>query len=279
MKVALRSCFIIAFATFLEMGNAQTVSSALIMYTDDARAGAGSTTAIQNEIIASVNQGNLALANSGTGMTIQIADMREISVDETKYGTLSALNNDLSNPASATFKIVHDIRNQVSADLVFLVVEGIEANGLAFQVCGSGLTCDNTFEKYAFASGQRSLVVSFPLMIPHEFGHVMGLRHDRTRDCGSEATTCATGAFPYSYGHIDPIAPVEWGTVMAGGRPFGLVNYFSTPNRTHPTTGQPLGIANVSDASRSLTNVGWIVADWRVPLINQTIITPLLLEN
>jgi len=255
----------------------QTTTSILIMYTDDARAGAGSTTAIQNEIVSSINAGNVAMSNSGTNMTLQIAGMREIAVDEARYGSLSAVNSDLANPNSPTFKSVHDIRNQVSADIVFIVVEGIEANGLAFQVCGSGLTCDQTFAQYAFASGQRSLVVSFPFMIPHEVGHVMGLRHDRTRDCGNPNTTCVSAAFPYSYGYIDPRNPPQWGTVMAGGRPFGLISYFSTPNRTHPTTGQVLGVANFADATRSLSDVRYTVSNWRTPPIIQTVLTPLLL--
>jgi len=271
------ACVLAAAALIRPAAAQQTTTSILIMYTDDARAGAGSTTAIQNEIVSSVNAGNVAMNNSGTNMTLQIADMREIAVDETRYTSLAALNSDLADPNSATFKSVHDIRNQVSADIVFLVVEGIEANGRAYQICGTGLTCDQTFAQYAFASGQRSLVVSFPLMIPHESGHVMGLHHDRTRECGDPNTTCTSAVFPYSYGYIDPSSNPQWGTVMAGGRPFGLVSYFSTPNRTHPTTGQVLGVANFADATRSLSNVRYTVANWRIPPIIQTVFSPLLL--
>ena len=242
---------------------AQTEVSVLVVYTDDARVGAGSVGNIETQIISVVDDGNVALANSNVNMVVTIADMRELAVNEASYASLTAITDAVANPSDPTFDIVHDWRNEVAADIVFLVFEGIAANGQAHEVCGSGFPCDASFESEAFATGQRGLMLVAPVLFIHELGHVMGLRHDRTRDCGSPTVTCLMAAFPYSFGHIDPNTPTTWGTVMAGGRPFPLVDFFSTPTLTHPTTGQALGVANFSDAARSLNNVREIIAGFR----------------
>ncbi len=235
----------------------------LVVYTDDARVAAGSVANIETQIISAIDDGNESLTNSNVDIDITIVDMRELTVNENNYPNLANLTNDLSNPANGVFGIVHDWRNETAADLVFLVFEGIAANGQANEICGDNFPCTVIdFEEHAFAVGQRGLMNVEPVLVIHELGHVMGLRHDRTRDCGNDNITCQNAAFDYSFGHIDPVGP-NWGTVMAGGRPFDLIDFFSNPNLTHPVTGQALGIANYSDASRSLNDVRLIVASFR----------------
>jgi len=264
MKAKYRN-LIIAVSFFIQsVAIAQTDVSVLVVYTDDARAAVGGTANMETDIISAIDDGNLALDNSNVDMVLSIAGMREVSVNENSYSNLSSLLNDLTNPNNSTFGIVHDWRDQDGADLVYLIFEGIQQNGQANAICGAGNTCDQSFEDEAFATGQRGLQDVAPIVI-HELGHVMGLRHDRTRDCGSENSTCGQFLFPYSFGHIDPQGTPDWGTIMAGGRPFPLLDYFSNPNLDNPNTGQALGVANRSDASRALNNVKEIIASFRSP--------------
>lgn len=264
MKAKYRTLMIAASFLFQSIAFAQTDVSVLVVYTDDSRAAVGGTANIETEIISAIDDGNLALNNSNVDMQLSIAGMREISVNENNYNGTGALLRDLTNPNNSTFGIVHDWRDQDGADIVYLIFEGIVQNGQANAICGAGIPCNQAFESEAFATGQRGLQDVAPIVI-HELGHVMSLRHDRTRDCGSENSNCGSFLFPYSWGHIDPQGTPDWGTIMAGGRPFPLLDFFSNPNLNNPSTGQALGVVDRSDASRALNNVRTIIASFREP--------------
>lgn len=266
MKNKFKKLLICASFFITPMAIAQTEVSVLMIYTDDARAAVGGTENIETEIISAISDGNFALDNSNIDMELSIAGMREISVNENNYSGTSQLLADLTDPNDSTFGIVHDWRDEDGADIVYLIFEGIIQNGQANGICGSGNTCDQSFESEAFATGQRALQDVAPIVI-HELGHVMGLRHDRTRDCGSEVASCGASLFPYSFGHIDPDGTTDWGTIMAGGRPFPLLDFFSNPNLDHPDTGQALGVVDRSDTSRALNNVREIIASFREPTV------------
>jgi len=251
---------------FQTLAFSQTEVTILMVYTDDARAAAGSVKNIETQIISAIDDGNLAMDNSNVNIKLSIAGMREVSVNENIYtGTrpLPTLLDDLTDPLDSVFDVVHQWRDEVGADIVYLIFEGIQSNGQANEICGFRVPCDESFEKEAFAVSQRAIMFVAPI-VAHELGHVMGLFHDRTRDCGNPNITCNRGLFPYSYGHIDPQPPVEFGTIMAGGRPFPLINFFSNPNVNHPTTGQPLGVEGFSDAARHLNDVASIIGGFRV---------------
>lgn len=262
MKATFRTLLISASLLIQSMAFAQTDVSVLVVYTDDARAAVGGTANIETDIISAIEEGNLALNNSNVDMQLSIAGMREVNVNENIYSSTGALLNDLTDPNDSTFGIVHDWRDEDGGDLVYLIFEGIIQNGQANAICGSNIPCDASYESEAFATGQRGLQNVAPIVI-HELGHVMGLRHDRTRDCGTENGTCGSSLFPFSYGHIDPIGTPDWGTIMAGGRPFPLLDFFSNPNLNNPDTGQPLGVANRSDAAQALNNVRELMASFR----------------
>ncbi len=262
MKIQIKLLLIAFSFLFHASAFSQTDVSLLVIYSDDARVGAGSVANIESQIISAVDDGNVALNNSNVNMHVSLAGMREVSLDESIYTSMREVLDDLTDPTHSAFGAVHQWRDQLGADLVYLVFEGIQANGQANAVCGSGLPCDASFEEHAFAIGQRGVMLVAPILI-HELGHIMGLRHDRTRDCGDPSTTCLNTVFPYSYGHIDPNATPGWGTIMAGGRPFPLLDFFSNPNLDHPTTGQALGVSNVSDSTRSLNEVVDIIAGFR----------------
>ncbi|MCD9459040.1 M12 family metallo-peptidase [Marinibactrum halimedae] len=256
---------LLATATALLMQSiayAQTEVTVLMVYTDDARAAVGGVSNIETDIIAAIDDGNLALTNSNVNMELTIAGMREVNVNEGRYSSMGPLLRDLSNPNNSTFGVVHEWRDELQADLVYLIFEGIQQNGQANAICGAGIPCNQAFEDEAFSVGQRGLMDVAPIVI-HELGHVMGLRHDRTRDCGSATRNCGQFLYPYSFGYIDPQGSTDWGTIMAGGRPFPLIDYFSTPDEIYPETGQVVGEEDRSDAARHLNNVRDIIASFR----------------
>lgn len=241
---------------------AQSEVSVLMVYTDDARAAVGSTNGIETDLVAAISEGNRALSNSNVNMRLTIAGMREISVNENLYSSAGEVLRDLTNSNHPVFGQVHEWRDETSADMVYLNYEGIQQNGQADDICGAGTPCDQRFASSAFAVGQRGLMEVAPIVI-HELGHLMGLRHDSVRDCRRPLTNCGRSRSTYSWGYIDPRSSPQWGTIMAGGRPFPLIEFFSSPNLVNPDTNQVLGDARFADAARHLNDVRELVAAWR----------------
>ena len=165
------------------------------------------------------------------------------------------------------FDEVHDVRDQVGADVVSMIVPS------SAPYCGQGVF--NASDKYAF-SVVASNCTSTGRTFAHEIGHNMGAHHDTYSGNNT--------AFAHGHGAVDTDA--RWFTIMsyahecnAAGVACSTVPYFSTPNRTY--NGEPLGDATTRDNVRVHVERAATVAAFRnaLPVPTATVTpTPLSVE-
>ena len=172
----------------------------------------------------------------------------------------------LVDPESGYLDEVHRLRDSYAADLVLVHrgdLTGIGSplgniNGITYQLTG-----------LSEAEAPLALSVSDSFAFPHELGHNMGLRHDRSLDVKNTP-------FPYSHGYVvaNPPAGLEgFHTIMAYGATDKHLLRFSNPNQKYPDAeGVPLGVPGdqpsdgvdgPADAARSLNETRKVVANYR----------------
>jgi hypothetical protein len=234
----------------------------LVVYTDDARAQEGGTTAMQALIATAETETNDGYANSGITQRINVVHTAEISYDESGFNwsdTLSRFTIHGDGYFDAVTAPTTGLRDTHLADESVLIVEGDP------QYCGIAYLMDSlspSFESSAFAVVARSCATGY-YSFGHEMGHNMGAHHDRANASG-------TGAFSYSYGYQAPDKAFR--TVMAyncSPSPPGCprVNHWSNPDVDHD--GQPTGVAytepDSADNHLTLNNTAYTVANFRAP--------------
>ena len=255
-----------------------SVIDVAVFYTPAARQKEGGSAAIEALIDLMIAETNQAYADSGV-----IQRVRLVSRDAVDYTEAASGFDDLRalrDRGDGVMDEIHAIRDRDGADLVHLIVD--RDRGGNWDVCGiAWLMIDvaNWFQDYGFGitdyrCGGRTLA--------HEFGHNMGLRHDRyvEEDRGIPELT----SYPYSFGYVnqralEPGAPESsrWLTIMAyfhqcveAGFNCAEPLRFSNPDQTYD--GDRLGVpgdqvsASVtgpSDARRTLNNTRTTVANFR----------------
>ena len=153
-------------------------------------------------------------------------------------------------------------RNQVRADLVVLVVRNSTvACGLGWVVESPSAATSN----YGF-SVQAAGCLAGDVVLPHEFGHNMGLRHDRFTDGGIWPTS------KYNFGYVNKAArKIDIMAYTSACTRQGIPNciyvpWFSTPQYKLNGTAV-LGIAQgqpgAADATRRLREVRAGIAAYR----------------
>ena len=219
-----------------------------VAYTAAARAGAGSTTAIQSLINLGIAETNQAYLNSGAIQRVRLVGTTELAYTES--GDISIDLSRLHAPSDGQMDQVHTLRDSTAADLVHLIVQ----NGGGY--CGIGYVMESvstSFESFAFAVTARNCV-SPNLSFAHETGHNMGLQHDRY-------LSQSNSPYSYSHGYVNQAAFVpgattdkRWRTVMAyndecaaAGFNCTRVMYFSDPGRTY--TGDPMGVPGTASST------------------------------
>ena len=98
-----------------------SVVNVLVLYTPQARNGAGGTTAILKQIDLAMLEADNVLQQSYAAARVQLALAARIN-----YRESGSVSNDLArlrNPSDPVFRQAHQLRNQYAADLVCLVTE------------------------------------------------------------------------------------------------------------------------------------------------------------
>jgi Metallo-peptidase family M12 len=232
---------------------------ALVLYTDDARAAAGSTEAIEALVYLAVAETNLSYLNSQIDQRLRLAYLGEVSYNET--GNVTTDRDAFRNKADGVLDNVHTLRDTYAADVNVLVVETSNACGQAFIMD----PVSNAFESYAFAVVKRQSCATGNFSFGHELGHIMSARHDWDDDDTDNSP------YTFNHGYIDtaPTSPATpWRTVMAyNGTPSSTrLPFWSNPNVNFPPgdpMGVPIGSFHAADNHQTLNNTALTVANFR----------------
>lgn len=220
----------------------------MVVYTPEARDGAGGTEAIEATAQAAVDAMNQSLTNSNVDAQATLSYAGLVNYNDTGDAgvDLSWLRNDSA---------VADLRDTYGADMVALLVNTMGGCGLGYVMRSPG----PGFAGSAFQVTRRSCAVG-NLSFAHEFGHNMGLEHNPE----DSSATPASASFPWSFGHYHD---GEYRTVMSYSAPCpnGCTRqqFFSNPLVQH--NGLDTGILDERDNARSLDVTAAIIADFRTP--------------
>ena len=206
----------------------------LIVYTADARDGAGGTEGMNALIDAAVAEANLAFENSEVNARLRLVHRAEVGYRET--GNINEDLDRLEDPdEDSSLAIVHQLRGEHRADLVCMITE---TTGGPFGLANQMRESEVEFGEKAFSIVQRQYAISYQALA-HELGHNMGCQHDRETSPGG-------GVHDYSHAYRFEVDGVLYHTVMAY-QPGLPIPYFSNPDVLF--LGIPTGIAETSTNS------------------------------
>jgi hypothetical protein len=232
-----------------------TVIDVLVVYTAEARAAEGGTSAIESLIDLSISVTNGIYSNSGVDHVLRLVGSQEISLSENSFsftGFLSAAQN-------GTISGLGDLRDTVGADLVAILVEG--DNSLC-GIAGLMTVVTSDFAPFAYSVTQTNCAVG-NLTMAHELGHNMAARHDRANDNTDGAP------FDFNHGFVDNTN--NFRTVMGTGANTRISN-FSNPNVlfSGALTGVAEGDPLAADNRLTFQNTALTVANFRQAIDSPT---------
>ncbi len=207
--------------------------------------GAAAMAAVVDLAISETNQGYTA---SGVGIHLNLVYQGAVDYDEANFDWGETLTR-LQAGADGFMDEVHDLRDQVGADHVVLLVDTVGPYaGIGYQM--QAITAP-FFADYAFAVVARDYATG-AYTFAHELGHNMGANHDRDN--------ADQGFFDDSFGLQVPEAGFR--TVMAYSCSGCVrVNRWSNPLITYNNA--PTGIVDDADNARTLNQTKAITAAFR----------------
>ncbi len=212
----------------------------LVAYTPAAKMAALGN--IESNIGLAVEATNQTFENSKLNIHMNLVDTFQVSYSESSR-TFDRIVEDFARMGE-----VNQHRDQRGADLAALLIEKGDYCGQARAILADAST--------AFAIVWQACAVE-GLSLAHEFGHLMGARHDDD-----------PGTTPFAYGHgykrVDTVNGMKsrWGTIMAVRDPLhGRIAQWSSP--TLPWGGIPMGTAARNDNARVLNGTASAVAAFR----------------
>lgn len=228
----------------------------LIVHTEEAEAsvgGAEEMAELANRVISDSNQ---ICENTGVEQRLRLVGLMEVQYPEESGDEFwRQTSYDLRN-GEGIFGQVHVLREELGADMVSMFLADGSWCGLATQLGPNAIAYDNG---YCFRGFPYSLVSTVQACtnkwtFTHEAGHNMGCQHN-IEDVSNYP------AYPYSYG-FRTLDPPAFRTVMAydDNWQYPRVPYFS--NNTLLYEGLAMGIPDLADNARTLSNTYPIAATW-----------------
>ena len=250
--------------------DAANVFNIMYVYTTAARKTVGGTNAMQSLINSMVSYINTSFSNSHMNIRVHLVQTIEVAYP-TDYPGLNSKKKFLKSLERFKGKHegymdnIHTIRNQYKADLVQLLVANKGGLGRGYIMSKPS----HHFESSAFSIVSISYKSFYSRVASvHEFGHNMGVSHDRITDHNHNK-----GSFAYSHGYLNANGGHGKGfsTIMAYSQNCPIakqcprINYWSTPTLTyyHTPIGIPKGNSQAADAKRTILNNANIVANFR----------------
>jgi hypothetical protein len=147
----------------------------MVVYTQDALAGATSKDAMEADIYLAVDQSNRSYINSNINQRLRLVHIAEVSYVEPSPPDTVRDRNRLQDKADGYVDNVHTLRDTFGADVVVMITE-------TGSYCGYSFTMDpvgNAFEDHAFSVVvRRCATLLGAYSFAHELGPIMGARHD-----------------------------------------------------------------------------------------------------
>lgn len=241
--------------------NLVTILDVMVVYTGEARAGAGSTASMNTLIDLAVAEANTVYQNSEANIRLRLVHRSEI--DYTEFPSLSTNLTRLQLRDDGFMDEVHGLRETNRADVVCLITEHADEgiSGLAFTMTEPS----SFFQPLAFSVVKRASAVGTYIFC-HEISHNLGCQHDRENALNADGTV-KPGAFPYSHGHRFVANRMTYRDVMSYA-PGQLIPYLSNPNVLFQ--GAPTGLPGTTNGANNvltISNTAPIVGAFYGPLV------------
>jgi peptidyl-Asp metalloendopeptidase len=222
----------------------------LVVFTPEAAAAVGGSSAVDFWASIAVDQANQSYLNSYVQQTLLLTSVMPVSYTSTGKST-NTMVNQLASINDGNIDAVHTWRAQQMADVVIMLTGTADYCGEARQINATAST--------AFAVVDIACVTSNNYSFHHEIGHLQGGRHNLFFDGN-------TSPYVYGHGYTDPQGAFR--TIMAIPDSCGgciRLNYWSTLNVVEPSTGRPLGEATYSNDATVLNSRSWQTRDFVAP--------------
>ncbi len=221
----------------------------LVVYTNLARAAAGSAEAIEAQVQTFLDYTNLACANSLVDLQFNLVHISEVQYNESS-GSFQTFLTHLATPRDGYLQEVDGLRDRYGADAVCLMVESNAQGGIAYLMGGDLWACS---------------VISRRINPLHNLAHELG----HNLDCNHDRENATNASKPYAYGYrYQGASGTQWRTVMAYA-PGNVNGRFSNPNVLFDgvPTGSPLDSPLPAYNALVLMENRGVVANYRASIL------------
>lgn len=262
-------CAVMAAAPGIAADNGSIVDL-MVVYTSQARADAGGTSAIQDDINTWVGEENTALQNSGVLFRYRLVHVAEVTYNgETTHAQIMQHLQSVDG----VLDDVLTMRNTYGADLVHLILGSAQLS----DSCGSGFVLragdpDPAAWGFSITNFSCDGYQGSRYQLGHALGHNFGLQHSpQDQHDDGRGSGPAPALTAYAFGYVDPQnrfrdimaddCPVAGPNAVAGVYNCPRVPFYSTTLTTY--NGAAIGNAQSADAARVINDNRVLVANYR----------------